>query len=94
MGRIAYCTAREPEFCAFVEAPSYGTAQAKVSVEAILRSSLVAPSGATRDAFKRECPTMLDRILSSHAKFHPLATLRDTLLPKLLSGETQITNIL
>jgi hypothetical protein len=30
---------------------------------------------------------MLDHILSNHAESRTLATLRDTLIPKLLSGE-------
>jgi type I restriction enzyme S subunit len=48
---------------------------------------LVAPVPEILDAFNRKCQPMLDRILSSHAESRALATLRDTLLPKLLSGE-------
>jgi type I restriction enzyme S subunit len=82
-----YCTTRQPEFRAFVEARSHGTAQANVSREAIMEYPLVAPVPEVLDAFNRKCQPMLDRILSSHAESRALATLRDTLLPKLLSGE-------
>ena len=82
-----YCTTRQPEFRTFVEARSHGTAQANVSGEAIMEFPLVAPSSEILDAFNRECRPMLDRILSNHAESRTLATLRDTLLPKLLSGE-------
>jgi type I restriction enzyme S subunit len=86
-----YCTTRQPEFRSFVEARSHGTAQANVSGEAIMEFPLVAPSAEILDAFNRECQPMLDRILSNHAESRTLATLRDTLLPKLLSGELNAT---
>ncbi|MCP5540245.1 MAG: restriction endonuclease subunit S [Akkermansiaceae bacterium] len=82
-----YCTTRQPEFRTFVEARSHGTAQANVSGDAIMEFPLVAPSSQILDAFNRECQPILDRILSNHAESRTLATLRDTLLPKLLSGE-------
>jgi type I restriction enzyme S subunit len=86
-----YCTTRQPEFRAFVEARSHGTAQANVSGDAIMQFPLVAPVPEILDAFNRECQPMLDLILSNHAESCTLATLRDTLLPKLLSGELQPT---
>lgn len=86
-----YCTTRQPEFRAFVEARSHGTAQANVSGDAIMQFPLVAPVPEILDAFNRECQPMLDRILSNHAESCTLATLRDTLLPKLLSGELRPT---
>ena len=82
-----YCTTRQPEFRAFVEARSHGTAQANVSGEAIMEFPLVAPAPEILVAFNRECQPMLDRILSNHAESRTLAILRDTLLPKLLRGE-------
>jgi len=85
-----YCTTRQPEFRAFVEARSHGTAQANVSRESIMEFPLIAPSSAILDAYNRECQPMLDRILSNHAESRTLAILRDTLLPKLLSGELSV----
>jgi type I restriction enzyme S subunit len=82
-----YCTTRKPEFRTFVEARSHGTAQANVSGNAIMQFPLVAPVPEILDAFNRECQPMLDHILSNHAESRTLATLRDTLIPKLLSGE-------
>jgi type I restriction enzyme S subunit len=85
-----YCTTRQPEFRAFVEARSHGTAQANVSGEAIMEFPLIGPNPVILDAFNRECRPMLDRILSNHAESRILAALRDTLLPKLLSGELSV----
>jgi type I restriction enzyme S subunit len=88
-----YCTSRQPEFRAFVEARSHGTAQANVSGDAIMQFPLVAPMPEILDAFNRECQPMLDHILSNHAESCTLATLRDTLLPKLLSGEMSVAEV-
>jgi len=88
-----YCTTRQPEFRAFVEARSHGTAQANVSGEAIMEFPLVAPVPEVLDAFNGKCQPMLDRILSNHSESRILATLRDTLLPKLLSGETSVKDL-
>jgi type I restriction enzyme, S subunit len=85
-----YCATRQPEFKAFVEARSHGTAQANVSGESIMEFSLVVPPAGILDAFNRDCQPLLDRILSNHGESRTLATLRDTLLPKLLSGELSV----
>jgi type I restriction enzyme S subunit len=88
-----YCTTRQPEFKAFVEARSHGTAQANVSGESIMEFPLVVPPSGILDAFNRECQPLLDRILSNHGESRTLATLRDTLLPKLLSGELSVFSL-
>ena len=85
-----YCTTRQREFKSFVEARSHGTAQANVSGEAIMEFPLVAPPCEILDAFNRDCQPLLDRILANHGESHTLATLRDALLPKLLSGELSV----
>jgi type I restriction enzyme S subunit len=82
-----YCATRQPEFRAFVEARSHGTAQANVSGEAIMDFPLVVPPVTILDAFNRACRPLLDRILANHAESRTLATLHAILLPKLLSGE-------
>jgi type I restriction enzyme S subunit len=88
-----YCTTRQPEFRAFVEAQSHGTAQANVSGEAIMAFPVILPTSGILDAFNRDCQPLLDRILSNHGESRTLATLRDTLLPKLLSGELSVASV-
>lgn len=85
-----YCTTRQPEFRAFVEARSHGTAQANVSGESIMEFPLVVPPSGILAAFNRECQPLLDRILSNHGESRTLGNLLNTLLPKLLSGELRI----
>ena len=43
-------------------------------------------------AFTRINQPMLDRICAKHHQSRPLAILRDTLLPKLLRGDTSVAN--
>ncbi|CAK0753903.1 type I restriction enzyme, S subunit [Gammaproteobacteria bacterium] len=85
-----YCTTRQPEFKTFVETHSHGTAQANVSGESIMEFPLVVPHSAILDGFNRNCQPLLNRILANHGESHTLAALRDTLLPKLLSGELSV----
>ena len=82
-----YCLTRQPEFKAKVETKSHGTAQANVSAEGILSLQIVVPPKKLREEFNRICQPILDRILVNHAESANLAALRDTLLPKLISGE-------
>jgi type I restriction enzyme S subunit len=82
-----YCTTRQPEFRTFVEARAHGTAQANVSGEAIIEFPLVAPSLEILDAFNNKCQPIIDNILTNHDQSRTLASLRDTLLPKLMRGE-------
>jgi type I restriction enzyme S subunit len=85
-----YCLTRRSDFKAAVETKSHGTAQANISSEGILSISIVLPPKVLRDEFNRRGQAILDRILSNHAESRILATLRDTLLPKLISGDLRI----
>ena len=51
---------------------------------------LVAPAVMVLDAFNDECQPMLDRILANHAESRTLTSLRDALLPQLLSGSLRV----
>lgn len=82
-----YCLTRSAEFKSYVETKSHGTAQANVSADAILSISIVVPHKALRDKFNKICSPILDRILENHAESQALSAIRDSLLPKFLSGE-------
>jgi type I restriction enzyme S subunit len=85
-----YCLTRRPEFKAAVESKSHGTAQANVSAAGILSIPALLPTGLIRDHFNRICHPLLDGILANHAESRTLAALRDSLLPKLISGEIRV----
>jgi type I restriction enzyme S subunit len=85
-----YCLTRQTEFKAQVETKSHGTAQANVSAEGILSIQVVVPPKTLRDDFNRIGQPLLDRILENHSEVVSLVALRDTLLPKLISGELRV----
>jgi type I restriction enzyme S subunit len=87
---FVYCLTRRPEFKAAVEMKSHGTAQANVSAEGILSVPVVVPAKSVREAFNQLCHPLLASILGRHAESRTLAALRDTLLPKLISGELRV----
>jgi type I restriction enzyme S subunit len=85
-----YCLTRRPEFKAQVETKSHGTAQANVSADGILSVPTVVPYNTLRAEFNRIGEPILNRIMENLAESHTLAALRDTLLPKLISGELRV----
>jgi len=87
-----YCLTRRPEFKAAVEIKSHGTAQANVSAEGILSVPITVPPPSIIHEFNAFCEPILNRILANHAESRTLATMRDALLPKLLSGEIRVNS--
>jgi len=85
-----YCLTRQPDFKVAVETKSHGTAQANVSADGILSILVIIPPKPLRDAFNRFGHPILDRILSNHGESSTLSSIRDSLLPKLISGELRV----
>jgi len=85
-----YCFTRRPEFKSQVEQKSHGTAQANVSVQGILSIPIILPPKRLKEEFDAFCEPILNRILRIHADIQTLSALRDTLLPKLISGELRV----
>jgi type I restriction enzyme S subunit len=90
---FVYCFTRRPQFKAEVKAKSHGTAQSNVSSKAILSIPVILPPNSIRELFNRSCKPFFDQILSNWAESRTLATLRDTLLPKLISGELRVPDV-
>lgn len=67
-----------------------GGAYPAVSPEAVAATKIVLPDVETRRRFSNVTEPMVDRLLAALGEVHELAALRDTLLPKLISGEIRI----
>ena len=67
-----------------------GTTFAEISKKDFRPIPVILPQKEIMDAFTKEVSPLYDRIISNLKGSHTLATLRDTLLPKLLSGELRI----
>lgn len=78
---------------AFVEhtnAGSTGTKMPRTSWKDMARYQIVIPPDALSDAYTRLVCPIFDRIIASIHERRTLTALRDTLLPKLLSGELRV----
>lgn len=87
---FVYCLVRNSAFKGYAEARSHGSAQANVSGAVLLDYPVVTPTQNILDRFNGSVGVLLERILSNHEQAQTLATLRDTLLPRLISGQLRL----
>ncbi len=86
---FVYTVARTPEFKEFVVSKSYGSAQANVSTKDI-SSFTFAGSRAIIEEFDKMLESAFDRQILLHGENQTLATLRNSLLPRLMSGDLRV----
>jgi hypothetical protein len=65
----------------------------RAPVDAILDAPVVVPPETIAEAFNKICSPLLCRAMDGHRESRVLAGLRDTLLPKLISGEVRLQNV-
>ena len=82
--------ARREEFKLEVENRGTGSAQSNVSASSIKSIQVVMPVSDLREKFGEIINPLVDQILTSAAEIEVLSELRDTLLPRLISGELRI----
>ena len=87
---FVYCLVRNPAYKSHAEAKSHGSAQANVSGADLMSYSTVLPDSEVLDAFNQMLAGLLYKILGNHEQAQTLATLRDTLLPRLISGQLRL----
>ena len=87
---FVFCLARNPAFKTHAEAQSHGSAQANVSGSDLLGYETVVPPSEIHDAFNELLSPMISRLLENHELAQTLASLRDTLLPRLISGQLRL----
>ena len=88
----AYCLARSPAFRQELEGLVTGTSKShqRAQVAAILSLNVVKPADALATSFERAARPLLQRTLECRRESCTLAETRDTLLPKLVSGELAV----
>jgi len=89
-----YCLARSPLFRRQIEGLVTGTSKShqRAQVESILNLPVVVPPSPIAAAFGRSADALLARTLEGRRESRTLATLRDVLLPKLISGELRVAD--
>ena len=90
---FVYCLVRNADFKTYAEAQSHGSAQANVSGAALLNYASIIPTSNVQSKFNDLMHPILETILSNHEQAQTLATLRDTLLPRLISGQLRLPEI-
>ncbi len=78
------------EFVYYTDASSTGTKMPRTSWPDMARYQIVLPNLVVTEAFTKAIRPAIDRILATTHESHCLAALRDTLLPKLVSGEIRM----
>jgi type I restriction enzyme S subunit len=78
------------EFVEYTNAGSTGTKMPRTNWTDMASYEIVLPPAAVAEAFTKQVRPSFDRIIAGIHESRTLATLRDTLLPKLISGELRI----
>ena len=88
-----YCLARSPLFRQQIESLVTGTSKShqRAPAGAILTLEAIIPSAPVIRAFEQQVLALLDRSVGCRRETTSLAALRDTLLPKLISGELRVS---
>lgn len=80
------------EFIEYTNAGSTGTKMPRTSWSEMARYELVLPPKPVAEAFATQVRSSIDRMIAAIHESHKLATLRDALLPKLISGELRVND--
>ena len=88
-----YCTLKQPEVYSEVVNRGQGSAQPNISASDIMNIPCVIPSQEAINNFNDTTQPLFDLIISNQQENQQLSKLRDTLLPKLMSGEVDVSNI-
>lgn len=86
----AFCALRDQAFKDFAILKSHGSAQANVSTRSLLEYAISLPSADVMTRFQDAVIPLFDQILRNYGENRDLAETRDTLLPKLMSGEIRV----
>ena len=88
-----YCTLKQPEVYGEVVNRGQGSAQPNISASDIMSIPCVIPSQDAINDFNNTLQPLFDLIISNQRENHHLSELRNALLPKLMSGELDVSNI-
>lgn len=88
-----YCTLKQPEVFGEVVNHSQGSAQPNISASDIMNIPCVIPSKEIINDFNNTAQPLFKLIINNQRENQQLSELRDTLLPKLMSGEIDVSEI-
>jgi type I restriction enzyme, S subunit len=89
---FVYCGINQQNISDYIVNVAHGSAQANISASAIMSSRIIKPSDEVIRKFDSVVDANFSKMLKNRETEQTLSTLRDTLLPKLLSGELRIAD--
>lgn len=81
---------RSSAYWELVKSRSAGTTRANLNAQVLSTFPVIIPSGAAAYLFHKVSDSLRSRVVANVERSRTLAALRDTLLPKLISGELQV----
>lgn len=88
-----YCTLKQPDIISEVINRGQGSAQPNISATDIMTIPCVMPNTNEIDQFNRELSPMFEMIINNQYENTILSNTRDAILPMLMSGELDVSNI-
>ena len=88
-----YCTLKQPDVYYEIVNRGQGSAQPNISASDIMSIPCVIPSKKDINKFNETIQPLFDLIISNQRENHQLSSLRESLLPKLMSGEFDVSDI-
>ena len=88
-----YCALYSDKFFAYMVAGSKGTKMPRGDKQQIMMYPICIPSAAYIEKFNKAVRPMLETIHTNRLEANYLAILRDTLLPKLMNGEIDVSEV-
>ena len=84
---------RSNNYWELVKGREIGTTRASLNAKTLSGFPLVIPPLSVVETFSNQVASLRDRIVANTSETESLANLRDTLLPKLLSGEIRVDDV-
>ena len=88
-----YCTLYSDKFFDYMVAGSKGTKMPRGDKQQIMMYPICIPSDAYLEKFNKAVLPMLETVYTNRLEANNLAILRDTLLPKLMNGEIDVSEV-
>lgn len=95
LGRLPFifCTLKQPDIISEIINRGQGSAQPNISGSDIMSVGCYLPDKDVVDKFNSLCRPFFESIIENQHQNHLLSTLRDALLPKLMSGEIDVSDV-
>ena len=88
-----YCTLKQQDIINDIINKGQGSAQPNISSTDILNTSCYILENAELEKFNLICEPIFEKIITNKCENEKLTQLRDTLLPKLMSGEIDVDRV-